>query len=187
MIRVLILIALMLAPPEVRVNWIRGEQRDALHVSVDGDQSVLKECAKSGLEARVRYEMRLCHRRRFWWDDCGPERREVKAAQFDAINEAFKVVVDRFGDGSGPATTTAPTIEEALLAITSIKSVPMASLKSSAENGEAARDAYVSLRVLSECRGEYSQTLQRISYFVSLGILRTNGFDSGWIAFELGH
>ena len=45
--------------------------------------------------------------------------------------------------------------------------------------------SYVSIRVSSECRGDFNKTLARISSVLTLGLVRLSGFDTGWLDFKL--
>ena len=186
-LKIAAILFLALAPLEIRVNWEGTGDQDALRVSVSGDNAILKECVQSGLEARFRYEMRLCRKRSYWVDSCGDVRSEIHSVQLDPINESFKVKTDRLGDKEGPGVHNIGSLDDALAEAASVRRMPLSFLSNEGQLLTDRSRHYVALRVLSECRGEYSQTMERISYIVSLGLLRASGYDSGWIAFSLEH
>ncbi len=37
----------------------------------------------------------------------------------------------------------------------------------------------------SECKGGYNRTVARISSFLTMGLVRLSGFDTGWVDFKL--
>lgn len=39
-------------------------------------------------------------------------------------------------------------------------------------------------RVYAECRGEYSESMKKLSYVLSFGLVRSSGYDSGWVEFK---
>lgn len=186
MLKSLLLIVLFFTAPEPKVQWTGGPESHAVRIRVEGyDQSMLKECLKGGLEVRNRYEIRLCRKRSYWFNSCGPEQREVRAVQYDAISETYRLTADRLGDGIPPKVSSAATLSEALASIFQVAEVPLDFLEPQLSAQTDLAGKYMALRVISECKGRYSETMQRISYFVSLGLVRTSGFDSGWISFDL--
>ncbi len=183
LVKLLVMIPLLLAPPELRLKWASGGAA-GLNVAVVGHDSVLASCVKSGLEARYRFDFRMCRRRAGWFDGCEAQRSQVNALRYDPISETYRIISDRIGDREEPVIKQVESASEALSAISAIESLPLTFLKSTPLNASKAR-YYVALRVLSECRGEYNETMERISYFLTLGLVKTSGFDSGWIDFGL--
>ena len=63
---------------------------------------------------------------------------------------------------------------------TSINNLPLSQLVS---NGSSYR--YARVRLISDCKGEYNETIAKVGYFLSLGLYRFNQSDTGWIRFSL--
>jgi len=184
--KLVIIAALALAAPEVRVNWTRGGQSKAIRISIDNyDRRLLEECIQGGLEVRYVYEMRLCHKRWYWLDRCGQGRRETRSVQHDPISQTYRVATDRLGDRLPPKVASMTSLEQVFSNISQIDELPLDVFNGEEHPVAVQAPSYVAVRVISECQGQYSETLQQISYFLSLGLVRTSGFDSGWISFQL--
>ncbi|RIL03893.1 MAG: hypothetical protein DCC75_12810 [Proteobacteria bacterium] len=182
--KLLIGIWIILLPPQVQLDWADAKF-DQLKVSVSNYDQAMQQCIKSGMELRNRFEMRWCKRRRFWLDNCADLRVEVRSLKFDPISESYRVITDRIGDELEPSSVSLDTPEEALKRISIIEDLTLDFLSAGAQGRQQGR-SYVGMRLLTDCRGEYNETLARISYFLSLGAIKSAGYDSGWIDFELG-
>lgn len=182
-LKLLLIIPLFFIAPEVNVRWAPGGH--ALRIAVENyDRTLLEECIKSGLEVRYRYYVRLCRERWYWLDRCGEERREVKSVQFDPISETYRVSFDRLHDGLPPRITSLDSLGEAFSSISEISELSLDNLNpqpSTADQGYS----YAEVRTISECKGQYNESMERLSYVLSLGLVSTSGFDSGWITFRL--
>lgn len=177
-------------PLEVSVNWSTANQFDAVRIAVSGEDANVSNCVKSGLELFYRFELMLCRKRSLWFDKCEHTQVYLQSMQFDPISEIYKVSLDFIGDKKPAAESSHTSFERALELIRSVSAIALESFGGDLAPGIALSDekrsrSYLSARVISACRGDYSETLERISYFVSLGLLRTSGFDSGWIDFRL--
>lgn len=180
-----VILAFVLMVPELLVKWITPGSFDILSVSVRGTDEVAAQCLKSGLELRYRYELRICREASFWYDRCGSNRVIVRSVQFDPITETFKLVRDRLGDENDPEVTSTDQEGVAIHSLSSINRLVLSDLF--ADDSDLLKESrkYMQVRLLTQCKGVSSRTVEKLSYFLSLGMLRTNGFDSGWISFKL--
>jgi hypothetical protein len=154
-------------------------------VSVSGLDEMTAQCKKSGLEVRYRFEVRYCQEAYFWSDPCERSRLFLHSLQFDPISQTFRLGADRLGDDDPP---TNETIEDETLALKKLASIPRVELRFLAPelaDKEPSPRGYVGVRLLTQCKGVNNETLERLSYFLSLGMVRTSGFDSGWVSFKL--
>lgn len=173
-----------LAVPEVAVNWMSAGL-GAIKVQVGGRDDLLGKCLKSGLAMEYKYQIRLCRRRAAWFDACAQRFREKRVLSFDPISGVYTLEADRFDDAEPPQTLRFDSLEDARSALGRVEGLTLAQL-SGGEGGFAGSPrAYVRVRVQSDCRGDYNRTLARISSFVTLGLVRISGFDTGWTAFRL--
>lgn len=170
------------AAPDVKVNWATPAH-DQINISVDGYDELRKECVKSGFQVRYRFELQLCRPRTLWLDSCHNRRLVTHAIEYDPVGDSYKVVSDLFGDQAEPTAWEGSSEAEALAQLTRVKAFPLAFLGGASDQ---AAQSYVTVRVLSECKGEYDPIMSKLSYFLSLGLIRISGFDSGWIHFDLG-
>ena len=83
----MILTLLATLAPYFQVAWTTPAKR-AVVIRAVGAESEVEECVEAGREARVRFEMRLCRRRKNWFDACAKERTEHHQLSYDAITES---------------------------------------------------------------------------------------------------
>ena len=153
-----------------------GAERDSFNVYLTTEDQEPVECVQGGLEYRYRFELQKCERSRYWFDSCSPVRIITHRLSFDPIAETYSVTQDFFKDTRAPIKVQYSELEEALGSFLLLKGIRMGSINPESD--------YISLRVISECKGEYSETLERASYFMSLGIIKGfGGFDTGWVDF----
>lgn len=181
------LLSFLLTLPELSVTWSRPGAYDAVMVSVRGFDQVSEQCFKSGLELRYRYELRVCRTASFWYDRCGSNRIIMRSSQWDPTHETFKVISDRLGDAKEPEVVTYTDPEAARRRLSLINQISLSETFATDADLLAERRRYLQVRLLTQCKGVSNQTVERLSYFLSLGMVRTNGFDSGWISFNLDH
>lgn len=169
------------AQPDIRVNW-NGNTRESLAISVDAYADIFEQCLKNGLDVRYRYKFMLCHRRDFWVDSCEDELEEVRSMHFDPISQEYEIMVDRYRDDVRPKVSQVADSEKAWELLSKIDSLTLTELGK--KNTDLSR-TFLSVKVHSDCKGEYNQTLARLSYLLSLGLLRVDGYNSGWVDFNL--
>lgn len=178
---ILALIPIVFAFPNVEVNRAGV---GAYRIEARGGHELISRCFESGIEVRYRYRLHYCRRRVGWYDDCGIERTEVRTVRFDPLAETYVVTIDRFGDDRDPQKISVTSAEEARRKVSAIESFPLSFL-TSAPGAADAPDHYIGVRSIVDCKREASDVLLDIPYLLSLGLIKTNRFDSGWIAFEL--
>jgi hypothetical protein len=181
----LLLLLVVFAPPQIQVNWVDPETSHAIAVSVSGLDEMTAQCKRSGLEVRYRFEVRYCQEAYFWSDPCERSRLILHSLQFDPISQTFRLSEDRLGDNEPPQTETIEDEQLALKKLASIPRLELDFLAAELKNAAPSSRGYVGVRLLTQCKGVNNETLERLSYFLSLGMVRTSGFDSGWVSFKL--
>lgn len=184
LLKIFAFIPLLFAFPTPTVNWSGGEL-NAVRISADGKEQVINQCISSGLEVRYRYELRVCHHRILWADYCSDEKVVVRSLNFDPISESYRIVIDKLGDKEPAKITTSTSLETALSAVTAFTSPPLVDLGFNSREFPANRSPFLGVRVIADCKGDYNETLAKISNFLTLGLVDVGTFDSGWIAFSL--
>jgi hypothetical protein len=179
-----IVVLLITLAPQLRVNWGSQASRDQISIAVQGVDPVAFQCQQSGLELGYRYEIRLCKDSRYWYDRCSDRRVLVRSLQWDPIVQTYQITTDTLGDAEGPAVQTVESKAEAMKLLSSTGKLSLKELFPSARDLEHPR-RYVQVRLFTQCKGVSSKTVEQLSYFLSLGMVRTNGFSSGWISFYL--
>lgn len=184
MFRILLILPLIFGFPDLKANWT-DNLLDSVRVRVGGEDPLLDRCLKSGFELRYRYEVRLCKRRPLWFDYCPEERVIRHSLHYDPISDKYTLVVDWHGDQIEPRSETIASLEEAVESLAAVQNLPISFLSRGDEGLLQSRRRYLSIRVLSACKGDYNETLARISSVISLGLVRVSGFNTGWVDFRL--
>lgn len=177
---------LVLGAPDLSIKHASAD-RAAVNMTVSGHDELLEQCLGSGLETRYRFEVRLCRRRSFWFDDCGDEAVVHHSVRFDPISEIYKVALDRLGDDDPPRRMSLSSRSDAIGAISAVKNLNLMKLAKDDPRYLETPRAYLNARVVSECKGEYSKTLTGISSVLTFGLVKIDGIDSGWIRYDLPH
>ncbi len=177
---------LFVVPPlvDLSVRWT-DDKREALEIKITAQNEVLDRCLSSGLEVRYRYELSFCSRRSIWFNACKDRRLIFQSIQYDAVSQTYNVMTDRHGDEEDEISESFDSKERAIDQVSHIPALPLSYLSQSDIKFMDRSGRYVSLRVLGECRGEYSEALAKIGYFLTLGMVKVSGFNSGWLDFEL--
>lgn len=172
------------ADPGARVNW-RTNSQQKLFIKMVGKDRLLKECLRGGLEMEYAYDFQLCRNRSAWFDSCGPERTERHRLRLDQISQQYYLTVDRHHDGEEPKEVILESKEKAIKGLTRIYELPLTFLADQDERLLTSDDRYLSLKVSSQCLGEYSRTFRRLSSILTLGIVNLSGFRTEWTDFFL--
>lgn len=178
-----VLLIILLLKPEFELHWVTQGDTSRLRASLRGYESELATCLSSGLSVRYRYEFELCRRRRFWFDDCEGNRTAISNVEFDPISETYAVSSDLLGDRDPPVVERVTDVPKALAIASNRSDIPLSWLSRGKELGEVERQRFRG-RVSAECRGEYSESMKRLSYILSFGLRKSSGYDSGWVEFE---
>ena len=180
----LLLPANLFAEPVPRVRW-SGEGFDHIQVSLEGEDGLMDRCLNSGFTLHYRFTLQLCEKSSFWFDTCNDERQVRHSMSVDPLSESYSMESDRYGDVEGPQTTIINDAEEARYQYGQLQKLPLSFLVDENESVQYGEDSYVSVRVISHCEGEVNKTLSRISSFLTLGLVRISGFNTGWVDFVL--
>jgi len=181
---IVFLLPIFFAFPDLSVDR-RASKIESFTVRAAGEDSLLDDCLKSGLEASYRYEVSLCRPRLFWAPTCYDERVETHAVSMDPISETYKFTWDRLGDSIGPESVSMTDIDLIKKAMRHSRSMSTRYLTDGKKTVIEHPKAFLNVRFISECRGEYNKTLSKISYYLTLGLVKVSGTDSGWNRFAL--
>ncbi len=166
-------------PEQLTVTW-QNKPHDTLLITYAGDYSQVEECISTGFVFEQRFLMRTCDDSDSWIGDCKRTRRKVHRILMDPIRKEYTVITDLHGDIPGPVTNSFKNFTRALEYFKVARDIPLQLLQ---------RDEYektdLSVRVVSSCKGEYSETLAQLSYLFTLGIIDLGGDDTGWFDFDL--
>jgi len=173
-------IGLVLAVPDLAVQWAAKSHQE-INISVGATDGRLQSCLNSGFDIRYRFEIKLCSTRANLLIDCRAPVILIRTLEYDPISESYRVTSDFLSDEEEPESFIASSREEGLNSMASIRQMPLVSLGW----GKDPKQQFVNVRLTSDCKGEYNETLARIGYFLSLGIVRFNEHTTGWISFAL--
>lgn len=178
-----VILPLLFANPDMLVDW-EGSSSDMVNVSLRPGGEVLETCLQAGMEVRFRFETQLCRRRSMWFADCGERTQVIHGIQYDPISQTYQVRMDRIGDRKPEESVTLESRDEGLQLAAHLQHVSLKDLGLGTEVSAADR-VFLSLKATSDCRGEYSEILSRIGYYLSLGLVKIDAFNTGWVAYEL--
>jgi len=177
-------IPLLIALSGLEVNWTSDPERDIV-VRVHHDDPLVRQCIRSGLELRYNYQLQLCKKRAIWFDSCAEMKTIQKTAQFNPINGSYRMSSHVRGEEVPPEVRIVDEFDLALSELSKIARLPVSSLAGGRSDLKKSSRSYLSTRVLSECRGKYNRTLANLGYYLTLGLLKVDGFDTGWQHFSL--
>lgn len=168
----------------LQVAWSAKEQL-ALTVSAQDRQEDVRECLDASLQARVRFEMRLCQRRESWFDGCEDARFEIHTIQFDEVTESYRVVSDRIGDKLEATAVGVPARAEAVRSALTIQEIPLEFLARDNPELLGRPGTYLQVRSGVSCRGGGPRMFAHLSRILTLGLVNTVEDRSGWQDFTL--
>lgn len=173
--------AVVFAFPDLHVNWTDAK---GLRVVAGGSEELLDRCIEGGIEVRYRFLLRHCRRRVGWFDACEGNKMEVHALRRDPVSENYIVTVDRHSDEKSPAKNTFNELADARAALGTIDFIPLEFIAGGPPRAEN-KGYYVGVRVVADCKRDFSDVVLDLPYLLTFGLMKTNRYDSGWIAFEL--
>jgi hypothetical protein len=175
---------LMLLAPLPTFHW-DDQGRQSLSLNLSGSDPSLTECLNSGLPLRYQYSVQLCEVDSAWFDSCGPQRELVKTARFSPVAEQY--VIESEGSlGAEQSKVIVSDLAEATAALMALNGIELQSLlESSKERLRITQDTVLRVRVVSVCEGEVADVFAHLSYFVTMGMYRMSGFNSGWLDIPL--
>lgn len=180
----LLLLPLIFAVPELRINWSAPED-SSITIQLQGDARESANCLRGGLELSYKFEARLCKRRPFWFDTCQDVRELTRKVSYDPISQTYSVDEFWSSDRANVVNTRYSSRRSMVRYVHTLAAVPLKFLSFRESEFVNSKRSYVSVRVRTDCRGEYNETLAAISQVLSLGQIEVSGFDTGWIDFRL--
>ena len=176
------------SPPSVGVHWAK-QSESTVRIVVDGLTEDMESCLSSGLALRYQFHLQYCERRAMWVDRCGPEFHLQRVLSLDPISEHYRVELDRIGDTLPGDSETFIARTDALQRFREIAELelePMSRPRAAPElQWQPKKRSYLSVRVVADCKGEYSKFFSRVSSILTLGIVSINYFDTGWVDYKL--
>lgn len=184
LINLLLVVPLFLGHHLIGLNWSEKDSRTEVDITVLSRDQILDNCAQSGIEVHYRFQVKLCRRRSWWTDSCSDMQQFVRTMQFDPISENFRMLTDKMGDDLDPEVFYVDSLATAFETLSTLKRVSLPEITEQSSYKPGPRD-YLSVKLLSECKGEYSRIATRISTVITLGLINVGRFDSGWIDFAM--
>ncbi len=166
----------------IDVRWDSVES-EAIRVKISSLSEEMNSCLSSSLELRIRYEIKFCSQRSFWFDNCGRERIETKTIRYDPISEKYSLESDKYHDKIQPDVQTFNERDDAVALATNLSLIQLNDLPER-DKLRGSRE-YVGVRVVAICKGASGGVLEQIPWFMSFGLYDPAVLDSGWIAFNL--
>lgn len=179
MLTFLTLINIVFAAPELNINWL-DKPKTQLSFSIKGKDSELESCLNNGLEMQYRYEAKLCKSRKLWYPKCPREFVETHLLSYDPVSDSYSLKVDRHRDDIEPQVIVFNSRRKALQSFYNIENVSLDFLAGGRASLLKSNKRYLEARAFSSCKGEYSKTFSELSYYLTFGLVRIAGFNTGW-------
>lgn len=176
---VLQLVFIIVFPFELTVHW-QDRENEILLLTYEQDSAIAKECVDTGFTFEQRYLLRACADGDAWFLDCKRTRRQVNKISHDPIRNEYTVATDLHGDTKQPLTTSFTSFKKAFSFFSQVSDLPVSHMQ---RDDKDKKD--LSIRIVSQCLGEYSETLAQLSYLLTLGIVDIGWSDTDWIDFQL--
>jgi hypothetical protein len=176
-------LATVLMAPLAAVRW--APERAALHFYLEDEDEQVRECIDGGLEVRYRLEYHICRRRTAWFDDCSPKMLTVRTVQLDPVSEHLSISTDRLADALPAEQALESDLEEGLrkARVFVLKSLSRDQLVSAQEAKD--QNNYLSIRIRGFCEQNEDSLVNQIPYYLTFGMFRFTGFDSGWVDYRI--
>ncbi len=174
----------ILASAVLQVRWTTPAQTGLAIEAPDREEQVI-ECLESSMQARIRFEIRVCRKRSGWLDHCEEARSELHTAQFDEVTESYRVVSDRLGDEAEAVAVGLPTRTEAVQAVRTLREMPLEFLIREEKDILTNPTSYLQVRSIFICRGTGSRTFAHLSRILTLGLVNNVEDRSEWFDFIL--
>ena len=177
------LLPIILAFPDVLMTLDKAKEN--LSVVVDGKDDLLDSCTKSGMNFSYNFETQICKERIIGiFSNCSEAHKEQHQLTYDSISGRYRLDADVLDDGVEPQVTYYSTLEDARKAHQMVRGISIQTLIENDDEYLNGRRSYIRTRVVSECHGDHNETLADISSFLTLGLYRVSGFDTGWVDFR---
>lgn len=182
-----LIIVFIVSAPEFRFDWLTLGDNSKFKASLIGYNEQLQRCAASGLALRLRYEFQICEDKKLWFDECKDVKRAMSSFEYDPISETYLVTKDFLGDVDLPMSERVEKLDKAIAKVSILEDVSFAWIAGKSEANPDLKNIDpkgLRGRIVVECRGNYSESVKRLSSFLSLGLIRTSEFDSNWVKFS---
>ncbi len=147
---------------------------------VMGRDEAMVRCVEAGLELQFQFETELCRKRSFWFDSCGGERKEIASLRYEPVSDVFIVRRDRFGDGLEGTVARFMSAEDGLNEASVSNPFLYTTLAHNKEKLLSSERRYLRARAVVACKEERDRTLDRVTEGLTFGLVKRDGFDSGW-------
>ena len=176
-----ILVPIFLMAPELVARW-QADQA-SIRFNLDQNDEHVAQCVQSGLEVKHRLEFRVCRKRGTWLDHCDSTEVMARSIKYDPVSESYSIITDIINDNVAPATVLVTDVEEAQRVMQEF-AIPSEFLKPEGE-AAAGKNHYVTFRIRGFCQQDEKSIFTQIPYYLTFGIFRFAGFDTGWVDYEL--
>jgi Domain of unknown function (DUF4390) len=170
------------AAPRLNVDW-SGRSHSAVTIRASTRDSAVEQCLQGGLELRYRFEVQLCEERKLWFDQCGEMRVFVRNLSHEPVSGSYRLRSDLHRDLEEPQVLTTESLREAVAIVAQLRDLPLSELDNPLHRDRGS--LLLKARVSTDCKGDYNRTLSRLSYFLTMGLLKSGVSDSGWKTFNL--
>jgi hypothetical protein len=174
-----LLLVVMMVP-----QLVAKQKGSTFSVVVEEQDSVMEDCIRAGLEVRYRFSVRVCARRRGWFDSCKNKRDDIRSIKYDPITAQYKIQKDRLGDGKAPTVFQVESKNRALLLTQSTDVFDLNFLAYGDEEFTARPRLYMEVRSKGYCKNETGDIENALSS-LTFGVFEVNRFDSGWQSFAV--
>lgn len=181
----LAIFSFLLAVPDLQL--VIDRVQNSITVNLQGKDPLFEHCIKSGFVLRYNFESQICKKNRFWFDDCPRKRRIKYQLTYNSITNQYKMEADRIGDDQPALVTYYNSLNEAQRAFFVVEDLSMHFIAHEDTSYLEDPQSYLRARAFSDCLGDYNRTVGSISNFLTFGLYRMSGFDTGWIDFEFKH
>ncbi len=172
--------ALLLVPSTI-VRWL--PDRSGFHISLEEQDKHILQCIQTGLEVRTRMEFKLCRRRSGWFDRCGDNQLLTRSVHYDPVTENYRIVTDLLNDSAPPATLLETDVDKAQKLMQDF-TIPAETVLDP-EMVQPGKTIYIGVRIRGYCERDEKSLFVQIPYYLTFGMFRFAGFDTGWVDYEL--
>jgi len=184
LLKLFLALPIIFSTPELTVNWLTSNQRSVALV-LQGEDPIIGKCLQSSLTLRYKYQLQICKRRPLWFDVCKDELELRRSVTFDPISRTYDLNSKWAYKAEEEIVQHFSSRMELLKSLQTIKAVDLNVLAENSLSFIQSQRSYISARVSSDCKGDYNETLAELSHFLSFGLIRISGFDTGWLDFRM--
>ena len=177
------IVPLILMVPTASIRW--RADRQGLKVELEQPDGHLLECIKGGLEVRYRLELKVCRQRSSWFDKCGETQLLTRSVQYDPISENYTLTTDFINDAMPPTVQLETDADKAEREMQEFSISGSSEIRPEDVELIQQNNIYVGVRVRGYCQRDDQSLVAQIPYYLTFGIFRFAGFDTGWVDYQL--